>query len=151
MMSIEDFKKKIDQSSRLIGIDLGKKRIGIAICDENKKIATPYKTINKTNFVDFINELKTIINENKIQGLVIGYPINMDGSFGSSAQSAKDTANQISKNISIPITLWDERLSSIGAYKLSSQLDVKAAKKIKKIDQNSAAFILQGAIDLINN
>ena len=151
MLSIENFKKKIDQTSRLIGIDLGKKRIGIAICDENKKIATPYKTISKTNFSNFIKELKNIIDENKIQGLIIGYPINMDGSLGPSAQSTKDIANGISKNISIPITLWDERLSTAAAFKLSDQPNLNVSKKIKKIDENSAAFILQGAIDFINN
>ena len=151
MLQIDDFKKTITKNTRLLGLDLGKKRIGVAICDSNKKIATPYTTLIKDNLKNFLNELKKIISENDIQGLVIGNPINMDGTFGASAHSVKDTVNLLSKNITLPITLWDERLSSTGAYKLSSQLDIKAVKKIKTIDQNAAAFILQGAIDFINN
>ena len=151
MLKIEDFKKTITKNTRLLGLDLGKKRIGVAICDSNKKVATPYTTFIKGNLNDFLNELKKIISENNIQGLVIGNPINMDGTYGKSAQSVNDFSKLISKNISLPITLWDERLSSSAAYKLSSEIDVKAAKKIKKIDENSAAFILQGAIDFLNN
>ena len=151
MLKIEDFKKTIAKNTRLLGLDLGKKRIGVAICDSNKKVATPYTTFIKGNLNDFLNELKKIISENNIQGLVIGNPINMDGTYGKSAQSVNDFSKLISKNISLPITLWDERLSSSAAYKLSSEIDIKAAKKIKKIDENSAAFILQGAIDFLNN
>ena len=73
------------------------------------------------------------------------------GSSGSSAQSVKDTSNNIEKNISVPICLWDERLSTVGAFKLSSQLDINVTKREKKIDENAAAFILQGAIDFLNN
>ena len=151
MLKIEDFKKTIAKNTRLLGLDLGKKRIGVAICDSNKKVATPYTTFIKGNLNDFLNKLKKIISENNIQGLVIGNPINMDGTYGKSAQSVNDFSKLISKNISLPVTLWDERLSSSAAYKLSSEIDVKAAKKIKKIDENSAAFILQGAIDFLNN
>ena len=151
MLQIEDFKKKITKNSRLIGLDLGKKRIGVAICDNKRLIATPYKTIVKENFDQFLSELLIIIKDNNISGIVVGNPINMDGTSGASVHSVKDTVNLLSKNITLPITLWDERLSSTGAYKLSSQLDVKAVKKIKTIDQNAAAFILQGAIDFINN
>ena len=75
----------------------------------------------------------------------------MDGSSGSSAQSVKDTSDNIEKNINLPICLWDERLSTVGAFNLSSQLDVNVSKREKKIDQNAAAFILQGAIDFLNN
>ena len=75
----------------------------------------------------------------------------MDGSSGKSAQSVKDTSNNIEKEISIPICLWDERLSTVGAFNLSSQLDVNVTKREKKIDENAAAFILQGAIDFLNN
>tara|TARA_B100001971_G_C18245668_1_gene574071 strand:+ start:67 stop:537 length:471 start_codon:yes stop_codon:yes gene_type:complete len=151
IFSIEKFKTNIGRNSRLLGIDLGKKRIGVAICDDKRIIATPYKTIIKENFEQFLSELIIIIKDNNISGIVIGNPINMDGSSGASAQSVNDTANLLSKNITLPITLWDERLSSTGAYKLSSQLDVNAVKKIKSIDKNAAAFILQGAIDFINN
>jgi len=151
MITIEEFKKKHSYKIRLIGLDLGSKRIGISICDEKQSIATPFKTINKTNINDLVSQLKEIINENNIKGIIIGNPINMDGSLGKSSQSVKDTSNNIAKLIDLPICLWDERLSTVGAFNISSQLDVNATKREKNIDQNAAAFILQGAIDYLNN
>ncbi len=115
MLDIEEFKKKLDKKSRLIGIDPGKKRIGIAISDENKKVATPYTTIIKKDYSSFLAEIKKIVHENTIKGIVIGNPINMDGSPSPSSQSAKDLAISLSKDITKNITLWDERLSSQGA------------------------------------
>ena len=150
-MTLEEFKKKHSDKCRLIGLDLGSKRIGVSICDEKQLIATPLKTINRNSLAELINELKYIINENDIKGIVIGNPINMDGSPGRSTQSVKDTSQNIEKNINIPICLWDERLSTVGAFKLSSQLDINVSKREKKIDENAAAFILQGAIDFLNN
>ncbi len=151
MITIEEFKNKHSNKVRLIGLDLGSKRIGISICDEKQSIATPFKTINKTNTNDLINQLKVLINENNIKGIIIGNPINMDGSLGKSAQSVNDIANNITKSIDLPVCLWDERLSTVAAFNLSSQLDVNVSKREKKIDQNAAAFILQGAIDYLNN
>ena len=151
MITLEQFKKKQSDKCRLIGLDLGSKRIGVSICDEKQLIATPLKTINRNSLEDLINELKIIINENDIKGIIIGNPLNMDGSSGSSTQSVKDTSQNIEKNINIPICLWDERLSTVGAFNLSSQLDINVSKREKKIDENAAAFILQGAIDFLNN
>ena len=151
MITIEEFKNKHSIKVRLIGLDLGSKRIGISICDEKQSIATPFKTINKTNTNDLINQLKVLIDENNIKGIIIGNPINMDGSLGKSTQSVNDIANYITKSIDLPVCLWDERLSTVAAFNLSSQLDVNVSKREKKIDQNAAAFILQGAIDYLNN
>ena len=151
MMTLEEFKKKQLDKSRLIGLDLGSKRIGVSICDEKQLIATPFKTINRTTAKDLINELKIIIKDNNIKGIIIGNPLNMDGSSSRSTQSVKDTSDNIEKSIDLPICLWDERLSTVGAFNLSSQLDVNVSKREKKIDENAAAFILQGAIDYLNN
>ena len=151
MITLEEFKKNHSDKCRLIGLDLGSKRIGVSICDEKQLIATPLKTINRNTLNELISELKMIINENNIKGIVIGNPLNMDGSSGRSAQSVKDTSKKIEENIDIPICLWDERLSTVGAFNLSSQLDVNVNKREKKIDENAAAFILQGAIDFLNN
>ena len=151
MITLEEFKKKHLDKSRLIGLDLGSKRIGVSICDEKQLIATPLKTITRNTLNEFISELKVIIHENSIKGIIIGNPLNMDGSSGRSAQSVKDTSQKIEENINIPICLWDERLSTVGAFNLSSQLDINVSKREKKIDENAAAFILQGAIDFLNN
>ena len=151
MITLEEFKKKQLDKCRLIGLDLGTKRIGVSICDEKQLIATPFKTINRSTVKELIDDLKSIIKENDIKGIVIGNPVNMDGSLGRSAQSVKDTSANIEKSINLPICLWDERLSTVGAFNLSSQLDINVSKREKKIDQNAAAFILQGAIDFLNN
>ena len=151
MITLEEFKKKHSDKCRLIGLDLGSKRIGVSICDDMQLIATPLKTINRNSLENLVDELKLIINENNIKGIVVGNPLNMDGSSGRSAQSVKDTTENIEKNLDIPICLWDERLSTVGAFNLSSQLDINVSKREKKIDENAAAFILQGALDFLNN
>ena len=151
MITLGELKKKQLDKCRLIGLDLGSKRIGVSICDEKQLIATPFKTINRSTAKDLVDELNRIIVENNIKGIIIGNPLNMDGSSGSSAQSVKDTSNNIEKSIDLPICLWDERLSTVGAFNLSSQLDINVSKREKKIDENAAAFILQGAIDFLNN
>ena len=151
MITLEEFKKKHSDKCRLIGLDLGSKRIGVSICDDKQLIATPLKTISRNSLENLVDELKLIINENNIKGVIVGNPLNMDGSSGRSAQSVKDTTENIEKNLDIPICLWDERLSTVGAFNLSSQLDINVSKREKKIDENAAAFILQGALDFLNN
>ena len=150
MLDIEEFKKKLDKKSRLIGIDPGKKRVGIAISDENKIVATPYKTVIKKDYSNFLAEIKKIILENNIKGIIVGNPVNMDGSASPSSQSAKDLALKLSKDVTENITMWDERLSSEGAFNLSSNLDINVSKKVQKLDENAAQFILQGALDYLS-
>ena len=149
MLDIEEFKKKLDKKSRLMGIDPGRKRIGVAISDENKIIATPYTTLVKNKYSEFVKEIIEIFNENQIKGIVVGNPINMDGSPSQSSQSANDLAINLSKDVTKNITLWDERLSSQGAFNLSNDLATNTSNKVKKLDENSAQFILQGALDYL--
>ena len=151
MITIDEFKKKLSNGSRLLGIDLGTKRIGISISDYNQKIATPLQTLEKSKQVKLIDKLESIIGENDIKGIIIGNPINMNGTYGKSSQSAKDTAINISNKFNIPVSLWDERLSTVGAFNLSSELDVNVSKREKHIDKFAATFILQGALDFIQN
>ena len=132
MITLEEFKKKHSDKCRLIGLDLGSKRIGVSICDDKQLIATPLKTINRNSLKDLVDELRLIVDENDIKGIIIGNPLNMDGSSGRSAQSVKDTTENIEKNLDIPICLWDERLSTVGAFNLSSQLDINVSKREKK-------------------
>ena len=150
-MNINELKQHINKKSRLIGVDMGSKRVGLSISDENRKIATPLKTVDYKNIQLLIVEIEKIINENNIDGIVYGNPKNMDGTEGSSSQSVKDKIKLISEKIEIPLVLWDERLSTVGAFNLSSQLDVNVTKRVKNIDKNAAAFILQGALDFLNN
>ena len=151
MMDINDIKNHINNKSRLIGVDMGSKRVGLSISDENRKIATPLKTVNYENIQILSDELKKIANENNVDAIIFGNPKNMDGTEGRSSQSVKDKVKLISEKIQIPIFLWDERLSTIGAFNLSSELDINVSKRVKNIDKNAAAFILQGVLDFLNN
>ena len=151
MVTLDELKDKLASNARLIGLDLGTKRIGIAICDDKRKIASPYKTIVYKNMDYLVNELKNIIKDNNIFAVIIGNPINMDGSFGKSAQSINDKAKVIEKELDLIIAMWDERLSTSGAFNISSNLDINFSKKKKNIDEKAAAFILQGALDYLNN
>ena len=151
ILSIDEFKTNIGNNSRLLGIDPGNKNIGFAICDENKKVATPYKIIKKDKFAILLDEINLLIKENNIKGIVIGNPINMDGSMSQSSQSATDFAKNLSKNITLPITMWDERLSSEATFKITKELGTNTTNRVNKLDKNAAAYILQGAIDYLSN
>ena len=151
IVSIDKFKTIIESNSRLLGIDPGNKNIGFAICDENKKVATPLKILQKSKFAFLIKQINQIIREDNIKGIIIGNPINMDGTSGKSSQSASDFAKNLSKNITIPIAMWDERLSSEGSFKITKKLSTNVTNRVNKLDKNAAAFILQGAIDYLSN
>ena len=151
IVSIDEFKTIIENNSRLLGIDPGNKNIGFAICDENKKVATPLAVLQKNKFEVLIKQINQIIKENNIKGIIIGNPINMDGTSGKSSQSVSDFAKNLSKNITIPIAMWDERLSSEGIFKITKELNTNVTNRVNKLDKNAAAFILQGAIDYLSN
>ncbi len=150
MITIDELKVQLDTKSRLLGVDMGTKRIGVSICDENRKIATPLETIEFTNIKNLVSRFKELVLENNIKGIIFGLPLNMDGTEGSSAQSVKDKIKHIFNDLKIPIVLWDERLSTVGSFNLTSQLDINVSKRVKKIDQNSATFILQGVLDYLD-
>ena len=150
-MDINDIKNHINNKSRLIGVDMGSKRVGLSISDENRKIAVPLKTVNYENIQILADELKKIANENNVHAIIFGNPKNMDGTEGSSSQSVKDKVKLISEKIKIPVFLWDERLSTVGSFNISSQLDINVTKRVKNIDENAATFILQGVLDFLNN
>ena len=151
ILSIDEFKTIIGNNSRLLGIDPGNKNIGFAICDENKKVATPFKILKKSKFGVLVDEINQIIKENSIKGIVIGNPINMDGTTGKSSQSATDFAKKLSMKFNVPITMWDERLSSEASFKITQKLGTNITNRVSKLDKNAAAFILQGALDYLTN
>ena len=151
ILSIDEFKTTIGNNSRLLGIDPGSRNIGLAICDENKKVATPLKVLQKSKLKFLLEQINQVIKENNIKGIIIGNPINMDGTLGKSSQSANDFAKNLSKNITIPIAMWDERLSSEGSFKITKELGTNVTNRVNKLDKNAAAFMLQGAIDYLSN
>ena len=151
MMEITELKKILNTKSRLIGVDMGTKKVGISISDENRKIATPLKTIDYKNIEYLGNEIQKIVKDTGIDAIIFGNPLNMDGTKGSATQSIKDKIKLLSDKIDLPMFLWDERLSTVGAFNLSSQLDINVSKRVKNIDKNAATFILQGVLDYLNN
>ncbi len=151
MMEITELRKILNTKSRIIGVDMGTKKVGISISDENRKIATPLKTIDFKNIEYLGNEIQKIVKDSGIDAIIFGNPLNMDGTKGSATQSIKDKIKLLSDKIDLPMFLWDERLSTVGAFNLSSQLDINVSKRVKNIDKNAATFILQGVLDYLNN
>ena len=145
------FKNLVDNKLPLLALDPGTKLIGIAISDINKKIAKPMEVLEFKKYNDLKEKLLNIIIERKVGGIVIGNPINMDGSIGPRSQSSNSLADNLSLDLKLPILLWDERLSTSAAEKLLIEADLSRKKRSTIIDKIAASFILQGYLHFINN
>ena len=151
-INIEEFASMIPDSGSILGLDLGNKRIGIAICNDSRSIATSLKTLNRGKLKDDINIMKTIILENKISSIVVGRPVNMDGNSGKKSQSIRRLTEEINKILNLPILLWDERFSTNAVEKIIiSELNLSRKKREKIIDSSAACWILDGAIKTLKN
>jgi len=151
-INIEEFASMIPDSGSILGLDLGNKRIGIAICNDSRSIATSLKTLNRGKLKDDINIMKTIILENKISSIVVGRPVNMDGNSGKKSQSIRRLTEEINKVLNLPILLWDERFSTNAVEKIIiSELNLSRKKREKIIDSSAACWILDGAIKTLKN
>ena len=143
----EEFLSLIKYRNRILGIDHGTKRIGVAISDENLILATPLTTIiRKKQQTDF-EELKKIILQNNIKGVVFGYPLNMDGSTGPRCQSVETFVNNFLNLYDFPILYQDERMSSQAVEKIMIKQNLSRKKRSKNIDKHAACWILQSALD----
>ncbi|HXD46728.1 MAG TPA: Holliday junction resolvase RuvX [Pseudolabrys sp.] len=131
----------------LIGLDLGTKTIGVASSDPDRRIATAVETIARKTFTADAQRVLALAAERNAAGIVLGLPINMDGSEGPRAQSTRAFARNLAKLTSLPIALWDERLSTAAVERELIAADVSRAKRAAVIDQHAAMFILQGALD----
>jgi putative pre-16S rRNA nuclease len=135
----------------LLGLDLGSKTIGVAVSDPDRKLAAGVETIARTNFTADARRLLALAIERAAVGLVLGLPVNMDGSEGPRAQSTRAFARNLAKLTDLPIALWDERLSTAAVERELIAADVSRAKRAAVIDQHAAAYILQGALDRLAN
>ncbi len=135
----------------LLGLDLGSKTIGVASSDPDRKLAAGVETIARKNFTADAHRLLALAAERTAVGLVLGLPINMDGSEGPRAQSTRAFARNLAKLTELPIALWDERLSTAAVERELIAADVSRAKRAAVIDQHAAAYILQGALDRLAN
>jgi putative holliday junction resolvase len=131
----------------LLGLDLGTKTIGVATSDPARRLATGVETIRRTNFTSDVTRLLALAAERKAAGLVLGLPLNMDGSEGPRAQSTRAFAKNLARVTELPIALWDERLSTAAVERALIAADVSRSRRAKAIDQHAAVFILQGALD----
>jgi len=141
-----DFAAHFPNGGRLAGLDVGTKTIGVATCDVNWSFATPDKTIIRKKFSADLETLKTVLTTHAIVGLVVGLPLNMDGTDSPRTQSTRAFARNLLP-LGLPILLWDERWSTAAVERAMIAADVSRAKRAERIDSAAAAFILQGAID----
>jgi putative Holliday junction resolvase len=139
----------VPDKRRLLGLDVGEKTIGIAISDSDFKVAAPVETIRRTKFAADAARLAQLITERAVGGLIIGLPVNMDGSEGPRCQSVRQFAANLLNRIDLPIALWDERLSTAAVTRAMLALDVSRARRARAVDKEAAAYILQGALDAL--
>jgi putative Holliday junction resolvase len=145
-----NFREIIPKNKTILCLDLGKKRIGLAISDVNQKIATPYDVIKEKKFSEVLEIIKNLVKEFDIGSIIVGDPINMDGSLGPKSQSSRSFIANINKDIHIPILLWDERLSTVAAEKSLIEADISRKKRGEVIDKIAANIILQNFLDFLN-
>ena len=137
----------LPERGALIGLDLGTKTIGVAVSDPDRRVAAPVETIARTRFELDARRILALIAERRALGLVLGLPINMDGSEGPRAQSTRAFARNLATLTDLPIALWDERLSTAAVERALIAADASRAKRKAVIDQHAATYILQGALD----
>lgn len=139
----------LPQGKKLLGIDLGTKTIGLAVSDPSLKIASPIKTLNRSKLKKNSPEIAFIASEHGIGGIIVGMPINMDGTVSARAQATKDWAFSLVELLFVPIAFWDERLSTAAVEKAMIKADLSRKRRAKRIDSAAATYILQGALDFI--
>ncbi|OOY23977.1 Holliday junction DNA helicase RuvA [Thioclava sediminum] len=145
--TIEEFAEAIPRMGGVAGLDLGTKTIGVAVSDGLRSVATPLSTIKRKKFGVDAEALLKIVAERELKGLILGLPKNMDGTEGARCQSTRAFARNLSRLTDLPISYWDERLSTVAAERAMLEADMSRAKRAEAIDHVAASFILQGALD----
>ena len=135
---------------RLLGLDVGTKTIGLATCDARWSFATPLETLKRGKFTSDLERLRALALQKELAGLVVGLPLNMDGSDSPRTQSVRAFARNLA-SLTLPILLWDERWSTVAVERAMLDQDMSRAKRAEKVDAHAAAHILQGAIDALAN
>ena len=144
---IEELPSKLQPGARLLGFDLGTKTIGLALSDVTRVIATPYETVRRTKFTVDAKNVAAIAAKEGVGGLVIGLPLNLDGSEGPRAQATRAFARNLAPHLKLPMAFWDERLSTAAVERHLIEADASRKRRAEVIDRMAAAYILQGALD----
>ena len=147
LVPIEDLPPLLSREVRLLGLDVGTKTIGMALSDVTRSVATPYHTVRRTKFTEDAKAIEATIEEHEIGAVVIGLPLNLDGSEGPRAQSTRAFARNLAARIAVPILFWDERLSTAAVERHLIEADASRKRRAEVIDRMAAAYILQGALD----
>lgn len=149
-MELRELKQHLKTYEALLGFDYGEKRLGVAVSDLMRSIATPYKIIERKGLSKDIAEIKKIITEKEIGGIIYGLPLQMNGTEGETAQKVKKFAEQVFLQTGLPFAFWDERLSSSAVESfLIKDADLSRSKRKKVLDASAASYILQGALDAL--
>ena len=143
----EDFLNSLDLFGPILALDLGTKTIGVAVSDSTRTIATPVSIIRRKKFSRDLEEISSLNARYTFQGIVLGLPINMNGSEGPRCQSTRSFATKLSTATNVPICLWDERLSTVAAERILIEADISRRSRSKVIDKLAACYILQGLLD----
>jgi putative Holliday junction resolvase len=144
---IEDLPPLLAREARLLGLDVGSKTIGMALSDVTRSVATPYDTIRRGKFTADAKTIREVVEKNQVGALVIGLPLNLDGSEGPRAQSTRAFARNLAAHVEVPMVFWDERLSTAAVERHLIEADVSRKRRAELVDRMAAAYILQGALE----
>lgn len=147
ILPLADFVSSLPRAGALLGVDPGKKRIGVAVSDPDRRIAAPLDTIARAKFAEDAAKLFALYDTRKCAGIVIGLPLNMDGTVGPSAQAATAFARNLIASRDIAVMMWDERLSTAAVTRALIEADTSRASREKLVDKAAAAYLLQAALD----
>jgi len=150
IMALSELPQHLANGARVLGADVGSKTIGLALSDVTRRIASPLTTIRRTKFTADASELLRLASEHGVAGLIVGLPLNLDGSEGPRAQSVRAFARNLGRLTDLPIVFWDERLSTAAAERALLEADRSRRRRGELIDKMAAAYILQGALDCLN-
>ena len=147
LTTLPEFAVQLAAKGRLIGLDVGTVTIGVALSDDRRVIATPHLTITRSQWKMDAVELENIITSHAVCGCIIGYPVNMDGSLGPRAQATRAFARNFAAKFSMPVLLWDERLSTAAVTRMMIEGDLSRSRRDELVDKLAASYILQGVLD----
>ena len=147
VVELDDLARAFPRDARLMGLDLGSKTIGLALSDRLLSVASPLETLKRGKFSDDARKLDELVQQFSVGGLVVGLPLNMDGSEGPACQSARAFARNLAARSSLPIVFWDERLSTAAVTRTLLEADSSRKRRSEVVDKMAAAYILQGALD----
>ncbi len=148
---MEDYAAALPAHGALMGLDLGTKTIGVAVSDTMRSVATPLETIRRTKFTADAVAVEALLAARSVAGIVLGLPLNMDGSEGPRLQSTRAFARNLARRIETPIAFWDERLSTVAAERALLEADTSRKRRAAVIDHVAAGYILQGALDRLRH